>query len=52
MPTRRPVFLLDCLLVSAWALAWIGGLVAAANAVAAGLVDPAAYVAAVLGPRP
>lgn len=32
MPTRRPVFLLDCLLVSAAALAWIGGLVAAAFA--------------------
>ncbi|RYF65662.1 MAG: fatty acid desaturase [Comamonadaceae bacterium] len=32
MPTRRPVFLLDNLLVSAFALAWAGGLAAAAHA--------------------
>ena len=32
MPTRRKVFTLDCLLVSAFALAWIGGLAAAARA--------------------
>ncbi|MES1264276.1 MAG: fatty acid desaturase [Variovorax sp.] len=32
MPTRRAVFTRDCLLVSAFALAWVAGLVAAAGA--------------------
>jgi omega-6 fatty acid desaturase (delta-12 desaturase) len=32
MPTRRPVFTRDCLLVCAYASAWVGGLVWAAHA--------------------
>jgi omega-6 fatty acid desaturase (delta-12 desaturase) len=32
MPTRRPIFMRDSLLVTAFALAWIAGLVAAAHA--------------------
>jgi len=32
MPTRRPVFASDCWLVSAFAIAWLAGLVAAASA--------------------
>ena len=32
MPTRRPIFLRDCLMVSAAAAVWVGGLVAAALA--------------------
>jgi omega-6 fatty acid desaturase (delta-12 desaturase) len=34
MPTRRPIFMKDCLLVSAFALVWAAALVAAAEATA------------------